>query len=250
VLLCAGCVGLGVRPAAPVTCARPAVAPRAVVLVADGAGGFQAASTSLRSTAAADGLPLSVETFDWTHGHWRILADQVDRGHVEAEGAELARQVSALEQTCPGVPVALVGHSAGCAVVLAAAERLPAGSLRRVVLLAPAVSAEHDLRPALIAARCGVDVFYSKGDVFYLGVGTALIGNADCGRTAAAGRVGFRLPPACPADAPLYVKLRQYPWDPSVECTGNRGGHYGAYQPGFLRAAVLPLLLPDDGPPR
>jgi hypothetical protein len=43
----------------------------------------------------------------------------------------------------------------------------------------------------------------------------------------------------------LYAKLRQYPWEPGLDSTGNHGGHYGAYQPDFLRVAVLPLLLPD-----
>ncbi len=248
-LLCAGCLGPAARPATPVTCARPGTAPRAVALVANGAGGFNAASTSLQRTVEADGLPLEVETFDWTHGHLRVLADQVDRGHALEEGAELARRVCAIGQAYPGVPVSLVGHSAGCAVVLAAAQSLPPGSVHRIVLLSPAVSADHDLRPALACARCGVDSFYSKSDLFYLGLGVVLLGNADRDRTAAAGRVGFRLPPACPADEALYAKLRQYPWEASLGPTGNLGGHYGTYQPGFLRAVVLPLLLPGDIPP-
>jgi pimeloyl-ACP methyl ester carboxylesterase len=249
VLLCAGCVGLHARTDAPRTCASPGPPPQALVLVADGAGGFNAASASMRDTAAAEGLPLRVETFDWTHGHWRILADQIDREHVIQEGGKLARQVCALAAACPGVPVSLVGHSAGSAVVLAAAESLPPGSVDRIVLLAPAVSACHDLRPALACARRGVDVFYSQGDYLYLGVGTAILGNADRERSAAAGRVGFRPALGCPEDGALLAKLRQYPWDACLKWTGNRGGHYGAYQPGFLRVAVLPLLLPDDNPP-
>jgi pimeloyl-ACP methyl ester carboxylesterase len=248
VLLCAGCVGLQARSNTPVTCARPGVVPRELVFVADGAGGFKAASHSLRETAVADGLPLRVETFDWTHGHFRVLADQVDRGHALKEGAELAREVAAAEQACPGVQISLVGHSAGCTVVLAAAESLPPGTLDRIVLLAPAVSTDHDLRPALACARRGIDVFYSKNDTLYLGVGVAILGNADRERSPAAGRIGFRPVLAGPGDAALYANLRQYPWEPSLEATGNLGGHYGAYQPGFLRVAVLPLLLPDDNP--
>jgi pimeloyl-ACP methyl ester carboxylesterase len=216
-----------------------------VVVVADGAGGFMAASTSLRQTVAADALPLCVETFDWTHGHWRILADQVDRNHAQEEGAELARRVRAIQQDSPGVPISLVSHSAGAAVVLAAAAALPPGSVDRIVLLAPAVSADHDLRPALACARRGVDAFYSRNDVLYLGLGMAIFGNADRERTATAGRVGFRPVYCGPEDAALYAKFRQYPWDLCLEWTGNHGGHYGPYQPGFLRAAVLPLLLPD-----
>ena len=249
VLLCAGCVGLQARTSTPVTVARASTVPQAVVFVADGAGGFKAASASMRSTVAADRLPLRVETFDWTHGHWRIIADQIDRDHVRKEGLELAARVSALQQSCPGLPVCLVGHSAGSAVVLTAADVLPPGSVDRIVLLAPAVSTDHDLRPALACARRGVDVFYSKDDVLYLGVVVTILGNSDRVRDAAAGRVGFRPTIAGPGDAALYTKLRQYPWEPGLDPTGNHGGHYGAYQPDFLRAAVLPLLLPDDNPP-
>jgi pimeloyl-ACP methyl ester carboxylesterase len=249
VLLCAGCVGLQSRTDARVTAARVGAAPRAVVLVADGAGGFLAASHSMRSTAAADCLPLRVETFDWTHGRWRVVADQVDIEHTRREGLELAATVLALQQSCPGMPVSLVGHSAGSGVVLAAAEVLPPGSVDRIVLLAPAVSSDHDLRPALACARRGIDVFYSKNDVLYLGLVVTILGNSDRERDAAAGRVGFRPAVDGPADAALYSKLRQYPWEPGLDPTGNHGGHYGAYQPDFLRAAVLPLLLPGDNPP-
>jgi pimeloyl-ACP methyl ester carboxylesterase len=248
-LLSAGCVGLEARSGTPVTAAFPSVEPAALVLVADGAGGFKAASMSLRETVATDGLPLRVETFDWTHGHWRILADQLDRGHAREEGAELARRVAALNQSRPGATISLVGHSAGSAVVLAAAELLPPGSVDRIVLLAPSVSSDHDLRPALACARRGVDVFYSNDDRVYLGLGVAILGNADRERGSAAGRVGFRPVFAGPGDAALYTRLRQYPWESTLEWTGNHGGHYGAYQPGFLRAAVLPLLLPAPATP-
>lgn len=248
VLLCSGCVGFQHRSPVEVTSARPG-GPQTVVLVADGAGGFKMASHTLRQTATADRLPLQIETFDWTHGHWRVLADQVDRDHAAKEGLKMARQVCVLEQTCPGVRISLVGHSAGCAVVLAAAESLPPGSVDKIVMLAPAVSSDHDLRPALACARRGVDVFYSADDSVYLGFVVRVLGTADRehGRTAA-GLVGFR-PTICgPADAALFEKLRQYPWDPELSGTGNLGGHYGAYQPGFLRLFVLPLLLPDDNP--
>jgi pimeloyl-ACP methyl ester carboxylesterase len=245
VLACSGCIGLQVRADEPVTSAPCGVRARNLIVVADGAGGFRAASNSLRETAVADSLPLEIETFPWTHGHWRILADQIDKSHARREGSKLAGHVASLAQTEPGTSVSLVGHSAGCAVVLAAAETLPASSVERIVLLSPSVSSEHDLRPALTCARRGVDVFYSTDDLLYLGLAVVVFGNADRERNAAAGRVGFHPVLTCAEDAALYAKLRQYPWQPCLDWTGNHGGHYGAYQPGFLRAAVLPLLLPE-----
>jgi pimeloyl-ACP methyl ester carboxylesterase len=246
-VLCSGCTAiLHDGTSTSESCARACTAPRSLVIVANGAGGFNVAAAAMRETVAADGLPLQIETFDWTHGHWRVVADQVDRNHALVEGSKLAARIVALHQSSPDLAISLVGHSAGCAVVLAAVEALPPGSIDRIVFLAPAVSADHDLRPALACARRGVDVFYSRSDLLYLGVVIGILGNADHSGTSAAGRVGFQPDLANPGDEALYAKLRQYPWDPCLEWTGNMGGHYGAYQPGYLRAAVLPLLLPDD----
>jgi pimeloyl-ACP methyl ester carboxylesterase len=214
-----------------------------IVFTADGAGNFQGTSRALRQAIADQGLPLRVETVDWSHGFGRFLADQVHQAHTQAEGRRLAQQVSCYHQGHPGRPVYLVAHSAGSAVVLAAAEALPPDSVERIILLAPAVSARHDLRPALACARQGVDVFHSDRDWGYLGVGIALVGTADRHWAPAAGRGGFRPAVESPEEAALLARLRQHPWHPCLAWTGNNGGHYGAYQPAFLHAYVLPLLI-------
>ena len=223
---------------------------RGVIFAVDGAGDFQATSDSLRQAVAAERLPLCVEPFEWSHGYGRVLADQMDWDHAWEEGQYLARRVCAVRQVCPAAEVYLVGHSAGSAVVLAAAESLPPGSINRIVLLAPSVSDEYDLRPALRCACDGIDVFYSRRDTAYLGVGVAIVGTVDRRWCPAAGRVGFRPVVETPQDGQLYAKLRQHAWDPCVEWTGNRGGHYGGYQVCHLRAYVLPLLSPADCRPR
>jgi pimeloyl-ACP methyl ester carboxylesterase len=192
---------------------------------------------------ARQGIPLHVERVRWSHGRGRILADQVDACNVEVEGRRLAASVAAWRASCPSWPVYLVGHSAGCAVVLSAAEALPPGSVERVVLLAPAVSADYDLRPTLACARRGVDVFTSCKDWWALGVGTRLLGTTDRRWAPAAGRVGFRPVLGCPTDAELYRKLHEHPWDPAVAWSGNRGGHYGTYTTAYLDAYVLPLFV-------
>lgn len=223
----------------------PAVLPgqRGVVIAVDGAGGFQATSTALREAVEECRLPLSVATFHWTHGYGRILSDQIDRDHALAEGCRLAGEVARLRRCCPGGEIYLVGHSAGSGVVLTAAEALPAGSVDRIILLSPSVSDCYDLRPALRCTRQTLEAFYSERDLGYLGVGIAVFGTADrLWGYEAAGRVGFQPVVQTPEDACLYAKLRQHPWDPCVSWTGNRGGHYGGYQPGHLKAFVLPLL--------
>jgi len=216
---------------------------KGVVISVDGAGGFDALTNSLRKAVDADGLPLAVAQFDWSHGYYRILSDQMDYCHARRQGERLACEVLAMRQQCPAGRIDLVAHSAGCHVVLAATEFLPANTVDRVVLLAPSVSADYDIRPALATSRCGVDVFYSERDVTFLALGMVLFGTADrCWTTDAAGRVGFRAVAVCPQDAVLYSRLRQHRWDPCVAWTGNGGGHYGSYRVNFLRAYVLPLL--------
>lgn len=213
-----------------------------VVFVADGVGDFEA-TTSAMYTASLEGkLPLCVEKVDWSHGYGRIVADQTDYANIREAGCRLAVRVASHRQAHPDSRVYLMGHSAGCAVVLAAAEALPPGSVERIVLLAPSVSSDYDLRPALRTVRRGIDVFYSERDQFALGFGTAVLGTADRKWTAPAGRVGFCPITETAADAALYQKLRQHPWDPSVKWTGNHGGHYATYQATYLRAYVLPLF--------
>lgn len=224
------------------TAAPPEVC-RSIVFVSDGAGGFEGASRTIRRTVAAARLPLDVRGFHWTHGYCRILADHVHAAHVRREGRKLAEQVLTCRQEEPEQPIFLVGHSAGCGVVLMAAEQLPPNTVERIVLLAPAVSAQHDLRPALRSSRQGIDAFTSRRDWACLGVGILLAGTSDrCWMTGAAGKIGFQPKPTCSDDRELYTKLREYPWQPSLICTGHKGGHYGCYQPGFLHAFVFPLL--------
>jgi pimeloyl-ACP methyl ester carboxylesterase len=213
--------------------------------VADGAGGFGAASESLRPAAQEAGLTVEVVSVPWTHGYLRVVADVLDTDHMRRKGRDLAAEVLRFRAAHPGTPVHLVGHSAGCQVTLAAAEALPPGSVERVVLLLPAVATDYDLRPALCCARGGVDSFNSSEDRVYLGVWTRLLGTTDGRRgVAASGRVGFQPVVCSPGDAALYAKLRQHPWHPSLTWTGHHGGHYGVYSPGYLQTFVLPLLGP------
>ena len=133
-----------------------------------------------------------------------------------------------------------VSFSAGS--IQNAVEAAPPGSIERLILLAPAVSSEYDLRPALGNVRQGIDVFRSYRDQFYLGFGAYVVGTTDRRWEAPAGRVGFEPNLGGPGDSALYEKLHDHPWDASFAWTGNDGGHGGSYSPGFLRAYVLPLL--------
>ncbi len=214
-----------------------------VVFIANGSGDIRSVTAGLETAVAEAGLPLEVETFVWSHGFGRYLADHIDHPYHVAKGYRLAEIVTAYRQAEPGRAIYLIGHSAGSDVVLTAAAVLPPGSIERIILLDPSVSATYDLRPALRCARAGIDSFYSEHELFLLGVGTGIAGTADNRREPPAGRVGFRPVIVCPGDAELYARLRQHPWDPAVAWTGDLGGHYGSNHAEFLAAYVLPLFV-------
>jgi hypothetical protein len=213
-----------------------------LVIVVDGAGGFEICARYLGQVVAEDHVPLLVRGYRWTHGYLRIPADQMHHAHLYHEGRKLAELILRWHQERPERPIYLMGHSAGSGIVLVAAEALPAATLERIILLAPAVSYKHDLRPALASSCQGIDVFYSQRDWLCLGLGVLVAGTTDRCWSIGAGKIGFRPVITCAEDETLYAKLHQHPWDASLCWTGNKGGHYGAYQPGFLRAFVLPLL--------
>jgi pimeloyl-ACP methyl ester carboxylesterase len=240
-----GCVTARYEACAPAPPPEPA---QGIVFSVDGAGGFHGTSTNLRRVVSTARVPLRVETVDWSHGWGRVVADQTDYAYARSEGQRLAGTILAAHAACPDLPVYLIAHSAGSAVALAAVEALPPATVERVVLLAPALSTDYDLRPALSRVRCGIDVFCSERDWFYLGLGTGLLGTSDRRWSASSGRVGFHPVGVTSADHALYGKLRQHPWHPSLAWTGNEGGHSGASQPAFLRAYVLPLLQPAGSP--
>lgn len=237
--LLSGCASVPSR----VTSYKPPVPPQGIVLVTNGAGGNTEATRALVSAVKKSGLPLSIRTFEWTHGVGRSVTDMTDVEHAQEQGRLLAEQIITYRATYPNTPIYLLGYSAGTHVTLEATRWLEPNSLERVILLAPAVSSEYDLSVTLAAARQGVDVYTSQRDRLYLGTGTDIVGTADGLRgVPAAGRVGFE-PPA-PLDANLARRLRQHPWNRSVAWTGNDGSHAGGLQSTYLRAYILPLLTP------
>jgi hypothetical protein len=207
-----------------------------VVFVADGSCALTNAGTNLETVIQEANLCLRIERVNWSHGRYRPLSDLLTHSHHRACGEQLATQVLAQRQADPDAPIFLVAHSAGAAVVLAAAECLPVGTVERIILLAPAVSCTYDLVPALRCSRQGIDSFYSKHDQV-LSTFVVVCGTADRSWQPSAGWLGFDAP------AESCTKLRQYPWSSDLISTGYYGGHYGCRTVGHLRERVVPLLI-------
>lgn len=219
-----------------------------VLYVADGAGDFRITSQTVDEVVHAIGLPLCVEPVVWSHGYGRIFADQIDRRFAQEQGHLLANTLRERKRLHPQCRIYLLAHSAGSRVILVAAEDMPANSIERIVLLGPSVQSNYDLRCALRATCRSIDVYYSPDHDFYLRGAAMLAAVFHAEFSRRAGQIGFKPQVDSDEDARQYSKLRLIPWDPLFSDTGNRGGHYGARQPEFLKDYVLPLM--SEGLPR
>ena len=240
-----GCVGSRAQLAA---CGPVGGEYKDVLYVADGAGDFRVTSQTVDEVVHAIGLPLCVEPIVWSHGYGRIFADQIDRRFAQEQGHLLADTLRERKRLHPHCRIYLLAHSAGSRVILAAAEDMPANSIERIVLLGPSVQSDYDLRCALRAACRSIDVYYSPDHDYYLRGAAVLAAVFHAEFSRRAGQIGFKPQVDSDEDARLYSKLRLIPWDPLFSDTGNRGGHYGARQPEFLKDIVLPLM--SEGLPR
>ena len=235
------CVGWG-NPRTPfaATDARP------VVWVLDGAGDLKGCSNALAQVNDLAGSPVQLEVFPWSHGYRRLLSDQIGMKHARQQGKKLAATILDGKAREPNRRVVIVGHSAGCAVALAAGESLPVDAIDRMILLAPSVSTEYDIRPSLWSAREGMEVFCSKKDWVALGFVVHVVGTTDnFWSGAAAGRWGFRPKKSSPLTEEESRRLRQHFWSEGVSWTGHDGGHHGMHEPEFVRTYLLPLMTGD-----
>jgi pimeloyl-ACP methyl ester carboxylesterase len=216
---------------------------RPLVWVLDGAGDLKGCSNALAGANVLAGNPVDIEVYPWSHGYRRLLMDQIGMNHAREQGVRLAAAILERKVREPGRRVVVVGHSAGCAVALAAGDVLPMDAVDRFMLLAPSVSTSYDIRPSLWAAKEGIDVFCSKKDWVALGFVVRVVGTTDnFWSGAAAGRWGFKQKrPNTLLDAEA-ARLRQHFWSEELARTGHDGGHHGMHAPEFVKAYLLPLM--------
>jgi pimeloyl-ACP methyl ester carboxylesterase len=214
-----------------------------VVFVVGGVGGIDFIGLSARLAFPGAGVQHEIQEFVWTHGTGRLLRDLQDTRHLMRKADELAERVRRVKEAEPDRPVYLIGHSGGGGLVLAAAERLPPGTLERVILLSAAVAPDYDLRPALRATRGEIVSFHSEIDYFWLGWGTSQFGTTDRYYGSAAGRVGFVVPEnLSEKDRELYGRLVQKSWQPCLVLQHHGGLHVSTIMPDFLAKHVAPWL--------
>jgi pimeloyl-ACP methyl ester carboxylesterase len=219
--------------------------PAGTVFVVGGVGGLDPLQINAPWMLPHAGVPHRIEVFWWTHGILRPLRDLQDVRHLLKQADRLAEAVREKQARHPNCPIYLIGHSAGAALILATAEKLPPASIERMILLAAAVSPTYDLRPALRATRRELVAFHSTYDRLCLDWGTNLFGTADRVYGPAAGLDGFCEPDDLDEEGrELYRRLVQVPWRLNMIWQGTDGWHNGGCMPIFLAHRVAPWLIP------
>jgi len=207
--------------------------------------------TSYRNIGIARGLvegghSAAIEVRDWTTGHWPLFVYHLMALERNKEQAgKIAEQILTYQAQYPGRPVTLIGHSGGAAMAVLVLEALPEGrNVDQVVLLAAAISPNHDLTTALSHTERGIVNFYSWGDVPHLVVGTLALGTIDRRHTVSAGASGFGVPDAVDDDGrELYAtRLHQVPYRLAMLKSLNAGGHTGPTNHKFVAEWVAPRL--------
>ncbi|MDB5328754.1 MAG: hypothetical protein JWM57_4323 [Phycisphaerales bacterium] len=184
----------------------------------------------LRKAIAIDGS--AVHTVTWGLPKLLFIGNFSGQAvHDEAE-TKLAGVIDATKGE-----IDLVGHSAGCGVILGSLAKCHR-KVNRVVLIAPSVSPTYDTTPALDHADV-IHYFSSERDTFFLKWRCGTFGTYDRIKTPAAGYAGF---------AVKDPKLVEHPYDPVWERYGNGGGHSDGIGGDFVKAVVLPLLRTGDQP--
>jgi pimeloyl-ACP methyl ester carboxylesterase len=171
---------------------------------------------------------ISISSRDWHQDAERRLSDQIERWRKDH----------------PNSRIVLIAHSAGAGVAVGALSRLSGPTdVGPVILLAPSLSPDFDLRAALKHAGV-IHVFYSPDDEFWQGVGPIIFGTYDRAHRSAAGQRGFTLANLSAAEK---ARVIQHPWQKDWNCLGNHGGHFDWMAEPFVGAVLKPLI--DAQPP-
>ncbi|MGC9454593.1 MAG: serine aminopeptidase domain-containing protein [Phycisphaerae bacterium] len=177
-----------------------------------------------------------------------MVLNQMDVVGNRMAGERIARMVREYQQSYPGRPVYLVGHSGGGGVAVFAAEAMPDDTqLDGLILLSASISAGYDLTKALSHCRQGIVNFYNPRDVGLLAVGTTLTSTVDGVRGPSAGLEGFQSPGPATSTERRYAYRKLYQFE--LRASMSRGDpHAAATRPGFVSSYVAPWVRSEHWP--
>jgi pimeloyl-ACP methyl ester carboxylesterase len=227
-------------------CSTAVVAPNRsnIVMVVPGVGGDGAAYAQVVHSLEVQGSDDCLCVSDWGSS-WPVFFISVSsmQWHRDAE-LRLAQQITQWRQKHPEGRIVLIAHSAGAGVALGAVARLEPGIVAGpIILLAPDLSPDFDLRPALGHADV-IHVFYSSKDEFFQGIGPEIVGTYDRVHCDGAGLKGFTL---ANLDASEKGRVIQHPYRDDWQKLGNDGGHYDWLAEPFVAGVIKPIIDGDSG---
>ena len=215
----------------------------------DGAGGGTAKKNWAGGVAQgmlAAGYPGAGEMFSWETGKGLIADQDASVKYKREKADEAALRIVQHAKKYPGLPVNILGFSAGTAVAIFALEKLPESvQIDEVVLLGTSISRDYDLTRALKRVKGRVYIYTSTHDRM-LGFLMPFSGTADRKfGDPGAGITGFVMPKSATAETrKLYAsKLVTIPWTAELEKDGDYGRHFDNVKMEFIRDHVAPLFM-------
>jgi pimeloyl-ACP methyl ester carboxylesterase len=220
----------------------------------DGAGGGTAQKNwaeGVRDGLLTGGYPGAGEMFTWETGEGLIADQDASVKFKRDKALKAVKRIEREMRTNPGVPVDLLGFSAGTAVAIFALEDLPETvQINEVVLLGTSISENYDLTQALKRVRGHVYLYTSTHDRMLRFLmpfsGTADRKFDDPGT----GITGFVLPAGATAETRrLYAeKVITIPWTAKLEKDSDFGHHFDNVKMEFIRDHVAPLFTGKSVP--
>ena len=166
--------------------------------------------------------------FSWETGLGPVADQIASVEYKRIKARDLVRLIEAHRQACTTDPVHIVTHSAGSAIGIYALEQMPDGQyVDNMALLAPSISAGHDLTRALRHIRGRLYVFSCPTDAVLLAFVPVLGTADDVLGSPPAGLNGFDLPRA-PRTRPGDCTPRR-----SSRCRGSRSSRPRATSAGI-----------------
>ncbi|MFH1747562.1 MAG: alpha/beta hydrolase [Planctomycetota bacterium] len=228
----------------------PARLERGLIVILPGIEGNSRWNRDIALGLDQGGVTSAIRIDDWTNGlpgSYVYTLAHLERNQQEAR--RIAAMIESYRDECPGRPVHLIGHSGGAGMAVLTLEALAEETrIATAFLLAPALSPEYDLSPALRRVHQLVYSFYSEEDVALLKIGTSIFGSIDRQHEAAAGATGFITPAEgdTQTEALYSERLRQVAWGPSLERYGADGTHFGWASLQFARTYLAPIIVHNE----
>lgn len=189
----------------------------------------------------------AIEIDDWTTSNTLLFAYHL-RGwrRNQRQIERIVARIVAYRKEFRDRPIYLIGHSGGGAMTVLILEKLPPDHpVTGAIILAPAISRSYPLATALQRTERGLWNFWSRGDLFFLGLGTLALGTLDGRHQVSAGLLGFREPANInPHDHEVYnQQLHQVGYSTRMARAFHLGGHFGCVNRVFVTEYLAPLLI-------